>query len=146
MNLRDAEYETSAVLDHYFYQDNVAPFLCIRIMQRFGFSNPSPRFVTQCVAAFRSGLYTSSSETFGDGRYGSLEALIASVLLDKEATEGAVSADPSYGSIREPILKVLNLMRSFEYQTHIPTTLDGPPMQTTYSVKLWQIDEKIGHG
>jgi hypothetical protein len=31
---RDAEYETAAVLDHYFYQDNVAPFLCTRIMQR----------------------------------------------------------------------------------------------------------------
>ena len=39
--IRDAQYETEAVLDTYFYHDNVAPFLCPRIMQRFGFSNPS---------------------------------------------------------------------------------------------------------
>jgi hypothetical protein len=32
--VRDAQYETNAVLDHYFYQDNTAPFLCTRIMQR----------------------------------------------------------------------------------------------------------------
>ena len=146
MNLRDAQYETDAVLDHYFYQDNVAPFLCVRIMQRFSFSNPSPRFVASCVDAFRTGTYTSGGQTFGSGDYGSLEALAASILLDREATEGAVATDPSHGSIREPILKVINLMRSMEYQTSIPTTLAGADMQTTYTAKLWKIDEAIGQG
>ena len=69
--------------------------------------------------------------------------MIASILLDKEATEGTISSDPSYGSIREPMLKVTHLMRSMDYQTSIPTTLGGAaPMQTTYNVKLWQIDKK----
>jgi len=145
-NLRDAQYETDAVLDNYFYQNNVAPFMCIRIMQRFSFSNPSPRFVASCVEAFRTGYYTSGETTFGSGEYGSLEAMAASILLDKESTEGAIVSDPSHGSIREPMLKVTHLMRSMEYQTHIPTTLDGAPMQTTYSAKLWKIDEKIGQG
>ena len=31
---RDAIYETEAVLDHYFYHKNVAPFLAVRVMQR----------------------------------------------------------------------------------------------------------------
>ena len=145
-NLRDAQYETDAVLDHYFYHGNVAPFMCIRTMQRFSFSNPSPRFVASCVEAFRTGLYTSGSVIFGSGEYGSLEAMAASIILDKEATEGAISSDPSYGSIREPMLKVTHLMRSMDYQTSIPTTKDGAPMQTTYNVKLWKIDEKIGQG
>ena len=145
-NKRDAYYETNAVLDHYFYQDNVAPFLCVRIMQRFGFSNPSPRFVSQCVKAFRTGLYESGSQTFGSGDYGSLEAMAAAIFLDKEATDNAVASDPSYGSMKEPVLKMLHLMRSMEYSTHIPTTLDGNPMQTTYSTKLWQIADKIGQG
>mmetsp|Transcript_30659 Transcript_30659/g.64787 ORF Transcript_30659/g.64787 Transcript_30659/m.64787 type:complete len:1099 (+) Transcript_30659:67-3363(+) len=145
-NLRDAQYETDAVLDHYFYQDNIAPFLCTRIMQRLSFSNPSPRYVAGCVAAFRTGIYTSGSETFGSGKYGSLEALVASIILDSEATDGAISSDPGYGSIREPMLKVMHLMRSMDYQTSIPTTLDGAPMQTTYNAKLWKIDEKIGQG
>ncbi|KAL7542550.1 hypothetical protein ACHAXR_011864 [Thalassiosira sp. AJA248-18] len=145
-NLRDAQYETDAVLDHYFFQDNVAPFMCVRIMQRFSFSNPSPRFVSSCVDAFRTGLYTSASETFGSGKYGSLEAMAASIILDREATEVAISSDPSYGSIKEPMLKVTNLMRSMEYQTSIPTNLEGAPLQTNYHTKLWEIDEKIGHG
>lgn len=107
MNLRDALYETDAVLDHYFYHPNVAPFMCVRIMQRFGHSNPSPRFVANCVGAFRSGTYTSGGVSFGvDGDYGNLEATAAAILLDKEATEGAVTQDPSHGSVREPILKV----------------------------------------
>ena len=147
-NLRDAQYETDAVLDNYFYQDNAAPFLCVRIMQRFSFSNPSPRFVASCVEAFRTGNYTSGNYNFGSGEYGSLEALAASILLDREATEGAASVDPSQGSIREPMLKATNLMRSMEYQTDIPGNppLSGAPMQTTYQVKVWKIDEKIGQG
>lgn len=144
--LRDAQYETDAVLDHYFYQDNVAPFLCVRIMQRFQFSNPSPRFVSQCVKAFRTGLYQSGSETFGSGDYGSLEAMAAAILLDKEATDNTITSDPSYGSMKAPMLKVLHLMRSMEYATSLPTTLTGKPLQTTYNTKLWKIDEKIGDG
>ncbi|KAL7537078.1 hypothetical protein ACHAXR_007922, partial [Thalassiosira sp. AJA248-18] len=145
-NLRDAQYETDAVLDHYFFQDNVAPFLCIRIMQRFSYSNPSPRFVSSCVDAFRTGNYTSESVSFGSGKYGSLEAMAASIFLDREATEGAISSDPSFGSIKEPILKVTHLMRSMDYQTAIPTDLDGLPMQSSWTAKLYQIDEKIGQG
>jgi uncharacterized protein (DUF1501 family) len=143
LNLRDAQYETEAVLDHYFYQDNTAPFLCVRVMQRFSFSNPSPRFVKSCVDAFRTGTYTSGLETFGNGDYGSLEAMAASIFLDREATDGAAVSDPSAGSIREPILKVLHLMRSMEYQTEIPVR-PGTPMQADYNVRLWRMDDKIG--
>ena len=42
---RDAMYETDAVLENYFYHSNVAPFLALRIIQRFGISNPSPRYI-----------------------------------------------------------------------------------------------------
>ena len=145
-NLRDAQYETEAVLDHYFYHDNVAPFLCIRIMQRFSFSMPSPRFVGSCAKAFKSGTYISGGITFGSGVYGSLEAMTASILLDREATEYAVTQDPSHGSIREPVLKLTNILRSMEYKTHIPTTLGGPPLQTNYNLKIWYIADKIGNG
>ena len=42
---RDALHETEAVLDNYFYHDNVAPFLANKLIQRFVTSNPSPRYV-----------------------------------------------------------------------------------------------------
>jgi hypothetical protein len=146
-NLRDAQYETDAVLDYYFYHDNVAPFICVRIMQRFSFSNPSRRFISRCVQAFRTGLYTTELDTtFGSGMYGSLEAVVASIILDSEATEGSISVDPSYGSIKEPILKVTNLMRSMDYRTAIPTPIDNATLQTTYNAKLWLIEKTIGQG
>ncbi len=43
--IRDAMYETDAVLETYFWNDNVGPFLALRLIQRFGISNPSPRYV-----------------------------------------------------------------------------------------------------
>lgn len=42
---RDAIYESDAVLENYFYHDNVGPFLALRLIQRFGISNPSPRYI-----------------------------------------------------------------------------------------------------
>lgn len=40
-----AHHETDAVLENYFYNNNVAPFLAMRIIQKFGISNPSPLFI-----------------------------------------------------------------------------------------------------
>lgn len=73
--LRDAQYETEAVLETYFYHDNVAPFLCTRFIQRFGSSNPSPRYVKECSRAFKTGSYTSDDGIqFGAMNYGDLKA------------------------------------------------------------------------
>ena len=39
-----------------------------------GLNNPSRRFISRCVEAFRAGLYTTELDTtFGSGKYGSLE-------------------------------------------------------------------------
>ena len=119
--VRDAHYETDAALDHYFYHQNTAPFLAIRFAQRFGISNPTPRYVKTIANAFRSGVYEyvdvdSSTTTFGSGQYGDLAATIAAVLLDREARTVLLDADPVHGSLLEPFLKVVRLMRSLEYQ------------------------------
>lgn len=111
---------------------------------RFGFSNPSPSYVASCTNAFRTGLYDAGSERFGSGKYGSLEAMAASIILGQEATQASLAVEMSHGSIREPILKTLALMRSMKYQTKIPDTLDGPPMHNDFQVRLWEIHEQIG--
>eukprot|EP00957_Ditylum_brightwellii_P206334 15347899-Ditylum_brightwellii.AAC.1 len=131
---RDAEYETEAVLDHYFYHPNVAPFLCIHFIKRFGISNPSPRYVEKCAVAFHNGTYSSGSHSYGSGLYGDLSALIASIALDREARTPVLDADPAHGSLREPILKVIGFMRAlkFEQDPRVPTT------------KLIFMNEKIG--
>lgn len=99
--------------------------------------------MSSCAAAFRTGRYESGSELIGSDEYGSLESTLASILLDSEATSSSASMEPSHGALREPILQVLNLLRSMEYQTAIPDTLDGPPMENNYHLRLWQIDEKV---
>lgn len=114
--VRDAQYETEAALDHYFYHASTAPFLAVRIAQRFGFSNPSPRYVETIATAFRTGLYEhSSGESFGSGNYGDLGAMVAAVLLDPEARIELLDVDPAHGSILEPYLKLVRIMRSLEY-------------------------------
>ena len=144
VNLRDAEHETEAVLDYYFRHNNLAPFLCIRMIQRFGFSNPSKRFVKNCVDSFRSGSYSSGNHTFGNAKYGSLEAMVAAIVLDREATDPSARVDPSAGSVREPVLKVMNVLRSLEYQGTPPALEDGSLLQSTYSTRMRNLQAKIG--
>ena len=55
---RDAYYETEYVLETYFRHPNVAPFLANRMIERFGVSNPSPRYIEvvatgMCIMLFR---------------------------------------------------------------------------------------------
>ena len=146
-NERDAQYQTEAVLEHYFYQPNVAPFLCVRLAQRFGHSNPGKRLVKKCVDTFRSGTYTSGGVVFGKpGDYGNLEATAAAILLDRESTDPTLLNDPSYGSLKEPLLKVMALMRSMEYQTQFPVNLPGPEFAKEFQTRLYRLHDKIGQG
>lgn len=99
----------------------------------------------ECTKAFRSGKYDVSDEiSFGSEEYGSLEATIAAVLLDKEATDEAISQDMSHGSLREPILKVMHLLRSQNFEAVIPVSPTGLPMARDYHLRLWKMNLKIG--
>lgn len=136
---RDAEFETDAVLDHYFYHDNTAPFLALRFIQRLVSSNPSPRYVESVASSFRSGSFTVGSYTFGSGKYGDLEAFFAAIYLDREARTVVLDADPSQGQLREPILKVLAVMRSMSY------TSDSPVLRMSGMVnKIGQTSHSFG--
>jgi uncharacterized protein (DUF1501 family)/uncharacterized protein (DUF1800 family) len=128
-NVRDAQFETDAVLDSLFFHESVAPFLCIRVIQRFGISNPSPRYVKECTTAFRNGKYG----TFGSETYGDLSAMTAAIVLDREANTAVLDMDAGYGALREPILKLLSLMRAQEYQ--------HAPLETV--AELWKLRERI---
>ena len=110
---RDAEYETEAVLDHLFYHENVAPFLATAMLKRFGVSNPSPRYIKVVATAFRDGVY----KNFGNGEYGSLEPMIAAILLDRESRSTVVDNDTSAGGFREPLIKLVSFMRAMGFVT-----------------------------
>ena len=114
VTVRDAAYETEALIDHMFYHDNTAPFISHRLIQRFVTSNPSPRYVKTVAQAFRTGSY--NGQTYS-GKYGDLGAALAAILLDREAQAAILELDPNHGRLREPILKLIHLMRSMEFES-----------------------------
>mmetsp|Transcript_27130 Transcript_27130/g.41634 ORF Transcript_27130/g.41634 Transcript_27130/m.41634 type:complete len:739 (-) Transcript_27130:140-2356(-) len=137
--IRDAQYETEAVLDSYFYHNNIGPFIGIRLCQRFGFSNPSPNFVERITKAFETGTFTPTNgggPSFGSGKYGDLAAMVAAVLLDEEATTDYLDMDPTHGSLREPLLRYIHVLRSLEFKSFEDLNLPF--------IELDRLDEKIG--
>jgi len=129
-NARDAYYETEAALDHYFHHDNTAPFIAFRLIQRFTTSNPNPRYVKEVATAFRTGTYNG----IGSGVYGDLASTIAAILLHAEARSVHLDANPFKGNLREPLLRLLTLVRGMELQQD-----EGHPI-----VKMDNLDTRIG--
>eukprot|EP00586_Coscinodiscus_wailesii_P000799 CAMPEP_0172487324 /NCGR_PEP_ID=MMETSP1066-20121228/16359_1 /TAXON_ID=671091 /ORGANISM="Coscinodiscus wailesii, Strain CCMP2513" /LENGTH=2416 /DNA_ID=CAMNT_0013253867 /DNA_START=62 /DNA_END=7312 /DNA_ORIENTATION=+ len=138
--LRDIYYEVEATIESIFKNDSTPPFVSKLLIQHFGISNPSPRYVGVVSTAFFTGLYqwTNGSETFsyGDGKYGNLAATAAAIILDREANSVLLDADPASGSLREPLLKVISLMRSMQYT---PTDHDR-----NEHPKFWFMQAKVG--
>jgi uncharacterized protein (DUF1501 family) len=134
---RDMEREVDAVLDQYFYHPNTAPFVASRLIQRFGISNPSPRYVEVVATAFATGSYQSSTGTdaavIGSDAYGCLASTLAAILLDPEARSPVLEKDPSYGGLREPLLKLVHLMRAMEFE---------PSPEETFEMRY--VSDRIG--
>src|SRR5260370_26398090 len=90
-------------IDALFNHQNTGPYLCAQLIHQLVTSNPSPAYVGRCSAAFANN---------GSGIRGDMQAVITSVLLDPEA-RGDVKTDPNYGHLREPVLLMTNLLRTF---------------------------------
>lgn len=95
---------------------SAAPFIAKKLVQYHGISNPSPGFVLRVTKAFQSGVFVEDGVTFGDGSYGNLKAVAAAVSLDPESTSPVVDEDPFSGNIREPLLKLIQFMRSLDFR------------------------------
>jgi uncharacterized protein (DUF1800 family) len=120
---RHVHHEIQAALDHLLFHPNTAPFVALRFIQRFGVSNPSPGYIARVVKSFTSGTYIFSEPSsepiaFGSGDYGDLSAMIASILMDRESRSALLDVDPFHGSFREPLIKVISLMRNLEYESY----------------------------
>jgi hypothetical protein len=116
--LRDAEYEIDAFLTSLIQHSTSPPFIAKNLLQLHGFSNPTPGQVERVANAFMRGTFTKGDSTFGDGRYGSLGAVAAAIALDSESVSPVLDEDPVHGQIREPLLKVIGVMRSLYFQRH----------------------------
>ena len=72
--------------------------------------------------AFKTGTYSAGGKTFGSGKYGDMTSTLAAIYLDSAARNILLDADISSGALREPILKVLALMRSMKFRSLQPIT------------------------
>lgn len=110
---RDVLYETEEVINHLFYHENTPTFVAYQMLQRFTNSNPSPRYISEVANAFAKGSYHG----IGKGAYGDMAATVSAILLDREARSTTLTAlDPTFGKLREPLLKLFHYLRSMEFK------------------------------
>ena len=90
-------------LDTIFNHPNVGPFICRQLIQRLVTSNPSPGYLYRVVSVFNNN---------GQGVRGDLKAVIRAILMDYDA-RGVEKTGMSSGRLREPVLRLTNLLRVF---------------------------------
>jgi uncharacterized protein (DUF1800 family) len=101
--------DVKIALDTLFHHQNTAPFFSKRLIQQFVTSNPTPAYVARVAAVF---------DNNGQGVRGDMAAVLRAVLLDDEARDSAAAqADPNFGKLREPMVRVTNWARTFNVRS-----------------------------
>ncbi len=106
---------------HFADHPNVGPFIGYRLIQRLTTSNPSPGYIYRVAKVF---------ENDGNGQRGNLGAVVKAILLDPEAREPETYGRNRFGKLREPILRLTHLLRSFEAETS-----SNPPVFGRYPIR-----------
>jgi hypothetical protein len=120
--LVSAYHEVDAYLDYVDRHKNTPPFVCMSLSKHFGYSNPSPQHVLGCSNAYISGVFSwinpnnaSDIISFGTGERGDLRAVSASILLNSDALSATLDSDPSFGGLKEPVHKIMQMMRGLSF-------------------------------
>jgi len=92
-----ADAELAQVLDNIVGHSTTAPYISRILIQRLVTSNPSADYIARVSAAF--------------GEDGDMKAVIKAILLDSEARNPGVANSTSFGKVKEPILRITNLLR-----------------------------------
>ena len=92
-------------LDLIFNHPNVGPFVCRALIQRLVTSNPSPAYVYRCGQVFANN---------GAGVRGDMATVVRAILLDYEARSTSVAARNDAGHLREPVVRILGLVRAVD--------------------------------
>ncbi len=96
--------DIDAAIGNLFNHPNVGPFLALRLIQRLVTSNPSPDYIGRVAAKFNDN---------GAGVRGDMQAMVKAILMDPEARDPAMMDVPTWGKLREPFLRVVNMARAF---------------------------------
>jgi uncharacterized protein (DUF1800 family) len=90
----------TAALGVIFQHQNVAPFIAKQMIQRLVTSNPSAGYVQRVATAFKDANWD-------------MKILIRAILTDTEARSETVRVQATFGKLREPLFRVVHLLRAF---------------------------------
>ncbi len=108
------EQSIALALDALYNHANTPSFISRQLIQRLVTSNPSSAYVGRVADAFRSGSFAlPDGSVAGDGVRGDMRAVAAAILLDPEARDPARVNDPTFGKLREPVLRFTHWARAF---------------------------------
>jgi len=126
-------------LDRLFNHANTGPFIARRLIQQLVTSNPTPAYVGRVAAVFANN---------GAGVRGDLAAVVRAILTDTEARNISVATSPSFGKLREPVIRVTGWARSFGAtsqtgnflitSTSANTSLNQSPLTSPSVFNFWR--------
>jgi len=90
-----------AAVRNVFMHPNTPVYISKQLIQRLVTGNPTPAYVQRISNVFVNN---------GQGVRGDLKAVVKAILMDPEARGGG-SSNPTYGSLKEPVLVITNLIR-----------------------------------
>jgi len=137
-----AQQDLDAALDVLFAHPNVGPFVASRLIQRLITSNPTPGYVERVARAFNDN---------GQGVRGDLGAVTRAIVLDPEARSGHRFLPDQFGKLREPLLRMSHLRRTFEAiipqrvgALHGSNQQCGQPAWGWYRIIFGDFDTELG--
>jgi uncharacterized protein (DUF1800 family) len=86
-----------------FMHPNTPVYVGRQLIQRLVTGNPSKAYILRIAQRFIDN---------GAGVRGDLRAVVKAILTDPEARGGGSAGDPTYGSLKEPVLMITGLIRS----------------------------------
>ncbi|MFK7738305.1 MAG: DUF1800 family protein [Pirellulaceae bacterium] len=117
----DGIADINAGLDNIMAHENIGPFICRRLIQRFVRSNPSKGYLERVVTKFNNN---------GQGVRGDLKAVIKAILLDQEAWAGirmkpiskplrlyVEGRGTEFSRLQEPVLAYASFLRRYAVST-----------------------------
>ncbi len=112
---QSAEQDLASALGIIFNHPNVGPFVAKQMIEHLVTSNPSPAYVQRVATAFSTGTFNS----YGSGKRGDMQAMVAAILLDPEARRGDNPATVvvTDGKLREPVVLIASIARAFHAKT-----------------------------
>ncbi len=104
----DGNADVDDALDNIFNHNNVPPFVSTLLIKRLVTSNPSPGYVQRVAQVFADN---------GNGVRGDLTAVVKAILLDPVARDCASAENITFGMLREPFIRYVQVNKAFDVST-----------------------------